>query len=84
MNHEHHVHEQDVPASAIIISCDTCVMRATAHCADCVVTHVLAPAPHERISFTDEEMVAMALLARAGMVPTLLHREADGTDSASG
>jgi hypothetical protein len=70
------------PATSITISCDSCMMRATAHCADCVVTHVVAPPPHERISFTDEEMVAMALLARAGMVPTLLHREADGSDPA--
>ena len=65
------------PLSTVTISCDSCVMRASAHCADCVVTHVLAPAPHEPISFTDEEMVAVRLLARAGMVPTLLHREAE-------
>lgn len=79
---ENRIDDQDAASSTITISCDTCIMRATAHCAGCVVTHVLAPAPHERISFTDEEMIAMALLARAGMVPTLLHREADGTDSA--
>jgi hypothetical protein len=71
----------DAPASSITISCDSCVMRGTAHCADCIVTHVLAPPPHERVTFTDEEMVAMALLARAGLVPTLLHREADAPDT---
>jgi hypothetical protein len=70
----------DAQASNITVSCDSCVMRGTAHCADCIVTHVLAPAPQERITFTGEERVAMALLARAGLVPTLLHREADGTD----
>ena len=74
----------DAPASNITISCESCVMRATAHCADCIVTHVLAPAPHERITFTGEERVAMALLARAGLVPTLLHREADGTNTTWG
>jgi len=31
----------------MIISCDTCCMRATALCADCVVTHVLSPAAVE-------------------------------------
>ncbi|MCU1502398.1 MAG: hypothetical protein JWM12_1752 [Ilumatobacteraceae bacterium] len=72
----------DAAASDITICCDSCIMRSSAHCADCVVTHVLAPAPHERISFTGEEMVAMTLLARAGMVPTLLHREADGNHPA--
>jgi hypothetical protein len=65
-------------ATAITISCATCVMQGTADCADCIVTHVLAPAPYEPLSFTEEEMVAVTLLARAGMVPTLLHREADG------
>ena len=68
----------DAQPTVITISCDTCVMQGTAHCADCIVTHVLSPAPHEPISFTEEEMVAVTLLARAGMVPTLLHREADG------
>jgi hypothetical protein len=74
----------DAQASSITISCDSCIMRATAHCADCLLTHVVAPAPHERISFTREEMDAMALLARAGMVPTLLHRDSDGGDPAWG
>lgn len=60
----------------ITISCDTCVMDGTAACADCIVTHVLAPAEREPIDFTDEELRVVTLLARAGMVPTLLHREA--------
>ncbi len=72
------MHHFDAQVSAITISCDSCVMRASAHCADCIVTHVLTPAPHEPTSFTDEEIAAVTLLARAGMVPTLLHREADG------
>lgn len=62
--------------SSIVISCDTCVMRHTAACADCVVTHLLAPAPAEPVAFDDGELRVVALLAAAGLVPTLRHREA--------
>jgi hypothetical protein len=61
--------------STIVISCDTCVMRATAACADCMVSHLLSPAPIEDVVFDDEEVRVVRLLARAGMVPTLRHRE---------
>ncbi len=59
---------------AITISCDTCVMQFSAHCADCIVTHVVSPAPSEQLYLTDEEVGVMARLVRAGLVPTLLHR----------
>jgi hypothetical protein len=52
------------------------VMLHTAACADCVVTHLLAPARRERVSFDDDELRVVRLLADAGMVPTLRHREA--------
>ncbi len=61
---------------SLVISCDTCVMDGTSACADCVVTHLLAPARREPMAFTDAELQAVALLAKAGMVPTLRHREA--------
>jgi hypothetical protein len=105
----------------ITISCDTCIMDGTAACADCVVTHLLAPAPYEhrladprRLTIPDDlhpddeidradaaeptrvdddgaaeerpsrsavvfdldELRAMRVLAEAGLVPTLRHREA--------
>jgi hypothetical protein len=60
----------------ILISCDTCVMRLTAACADCVVTHLLTPAPREAVDFDDDEWRVVHLLAAAGLVPTLRHREA--------
>lgn len=66
----------------ITISCDTCIMDGTAACADCVVTHLLAPAPHEHrlettaVVFDLDELRAMRVLAEAGLVPTLRHREA--------
>lgn len=60
-----------------VISCDTCAMDGTAACADCVVTHLLAPARREPLDFDEDELRAVQLLAAAGMVPTLRHREAD-------
>ena len=69
-------------AISLIISCDTCCMRATATCADCVVTHVLSPAASEAaatesVDLDDEEMRVVRLLVRAGMMPTLRHSETD-------
>lgn len=63
--------------TSLIISCDTCCMRATATCADCVVTHVLSPAAFESVALDDEEMRVVRLLVRAGMMPTLRHSETD-------
>jgi len=62
--------------STIVISCDTCIMSQTAACADCVVTHLLTPAQHEPMAFDEVELRAVRLLAAAGLVPTLRHREA--------
>lgn len=55
-------------------------MLGTATCADCVVTHLLSPARREVrgqvIVFDADELRAVELLAAAGLVPTLRHREA--------
>ena len=51
-------------------------MCGTATCADCVVTHLLSPALRERMTFDAAELRAVELLAAAGLVPTLRHREA--------
>jgi hypothetical protein len=63
--------------TSLVISCDTCCMRATAVCADCVVTHVLSPAPVDSVALDDEEMRVVRLLVKAGMLPTLRHSETD-------
>ena len=76
------MHRIDATASHINVSCDTCIMRFTAHCADCLLTHIISPAPKELVELDEVEQRAMALLARAGMVPTLLHRAADHPDPA--
>ncbi len=67
----------EVNATSLIISCDTCCMRATATCADCIVTHVLSPAEPESVALDSEEVRVVRLLVRAGMMPTLRHSETD-------
>lgn len=74
----------------ISISCDTCVMRATAACDDCLVTHLCgadsaggaiavgssSSREREAVVLDLDELRAVRLLASAGLVPTLRHREA--------
>ncbi len=60
--------------SPLVISCDTCVMRSTAACDDCLVTHMCGDAQQTAVVFNFEEQRALRLLANAGMVPTLRHR----------
>jgi ketopantoate hydroxymethyltransferase len=61
----------------ITIDCDSCSMRRTATCADCIVTHILSPAPVELMLVGDsEEARVVRLLEAAGMLPTLRFREA--------
>ena len=59
----------------LIISCDSCVLRDSSACADCLVTFVVADPP-KSMEFTDTELRAVELLAAAGLVPSLRHREA--------
>ena len=70
-------HNPTPTSTSLVISCDTCCMRGTATCADCVVTHVLTPASVESITLDDDEIRVVRLLVSAGMVPTLRHSETD-------
>lgn len=58
------------------IDCDECVMRATAACHDCVVTHLCERSGEEAVVLDLAEQRAVRLLAGAGLVPTLRHRAA--------
>ncbi|MEK7424201.1 MAG: hypothetical protein AAB131_10215 [Actinomycetota bacterium] len=61
--------------SVISISCDSCVMQHTSACSDCVVTFI-CDAADSAVMFDLAEQRAVRLLASAGLVPTLRHREA--------
>jgi hypothetical protein len=74
--------------TVLTITCDTCVMRHTDACADCLVSFLCDPARidatsmpvtvgrREAVVLDLDEVRAMRLLASAGLVPTLRHREA--------
>jgi hypothetical protein len=63
-------------SASITISCETCVMRESDACGDCVVSFLLDHDPNEAVVFSMEEARAVKLLASAGLVPTLRHRAA--------
>lgn len=62
--------------SVLSISCDSCAMRASHWCADCVVTFICDRSEHEAVVLDLAEQRAVRLLASAGMIPMLRHREA--------
>lgn len=67
-----------MPMEPIIITCESCVMRHSDHCDDCMVTFLCAADadPPEAVVFDLAEVRAVRLLAEAGLVPSLKHREA--------
>jgi len=68
--------------NSIIIDCQSCTMRATSACPDCLVTHLCESADpaveHSAVVFDLAEQRAVRWFAEAGMVPTLRHRAATG------
>lgn len=58
----------------LVINCDTCVMRETDACSDCLVSFMCGDPQESAVVFNLEEQRAVRLLANAGMVPTLRHR----------
>lgn len=66
----------------ITISCESCVMQHTSACDDCVVTFLCqhdllhGQSREQAVVFDMAEQRAVRLLAAAGLVPTLKHREA--------
>ncbi len=58
----------------LVINCDTCVMRETNACSDCLVSFMCGDTHETAVVFNLEEQRAVRLLANAGMVPTLRHR----------
>jgi len=57
----------------LTIDCSECVMRATEHCDDCVVSFVVGREPGEALVIDADEERAVRMLAKAGLVPRLRH-----------
>ena len=56
------------------ISCETCIMRASAACDDCVVSFFCNESSESAVVLNLDEQRTLRMLANAGMVPTLRHR----------
>ncbi len=61
------------------IDCDECVMQATSACDDCVVTFLCNREPDEAVVIDADEVRALRLLERAGLVPGLRLTRRTGT-----
>lgn len=58
----------------LVISCDTCVMRDTEACGDCMMSVLCEPVDSGAVILSLDELREIRLLAQAGLVPTLRHR----------
>lgn len=56
------------------ISCDTCAMRDTDACHDCVVTFLCSREADDAVVLDLDEHRALRRLAASGLVPELRHR----------
>jgi hypothetical protein len=61
----------------MVIDCDTCAMRDTDTCADCVVSFVVTDEPGALVVDL-AELRAIQVLGEAGLVPRLRHRATMG------
>jgi hypothetical protein len=62
----------------MVIDCDSCAMRHTDTCTDCVVSFVISAEPGEALVVDLAELRAIRLLGEAGLVPKLRHRATMG------
>ena len=66
-------HMSNTPDS-ITIDCDTCVMKATPTCNDCIVTYICDREVEQAVVVNLADYRAMKALAEAGLVPELRHQ----------
>ena len=58
----------------LVISCDTCIMRQTDACNDCMMSVLCDVEEFEAVVLNLQELRDIRVLAQAGLVPTLRHR----------
>jgi len=69
-------HTPRMTSHSLIIDCDSCIMRDTSACADCIVTHLCDDTHEGGLVIDAAEARAVRMLTRAGLAPALLHRRA--------
>lgn len=62
-------------APDLTIDCDTCVVRNTGACEDCLVTFICDRAPETAVVISLDEFRSMRMLSDAGLVPGLRHQD---------
>jgi RNA polymerase subunit RPABC4/transcription elongation factor Spt4 len=62
----------------ITVECESCVMRDTEACRDCVVTFLVDREPDDAIVIDADEARAMRMLEQAGLLPSLRFQERAG------
>jgi len=63
-----------VQNGSLVVSCDSCIMRASSACDDCVVSFFCDDSGSQGVVLDLEEQRTLRMLANAGLVPTLRHR----------
>ncbi len=69
-----HTPDPDQSRPVLMISCDTCIMRQTDACSDCMMSVLCDTEESEAVVLNLQELRDIRLLAQAGLVPTLRHR----------
>ena len=64
--------------STLTVDCDSCVMRGTDACDDCVVSYLLGREPDDAVVIDADEARALRMLEQAGLVPRLRFEDAAG------
>ena len=57
----------------LVISCDDCAMQHTSTCDDCMVSFILNREPGDAIVIDADEVRALRMLTRVGLVPKPRH-----------
>ena len=63
-----------VSTGSLVVNCDSCIMRASSACDDCVVSFFCDDSGAQAVVLDLEEQRTLRMLANAGLVPTLRHR----------
>jgi hypothetical protein len=75
--------EDRAMTEALTIDCDSCVMRHTSACDDCVVTFICNREPDEAVIIDVAEERALGRLIKSGLVPQLRHAPGRGEVSSA-
>ncbi|MGH9082689.1 MAG: hypothetical protein ACRDWN_05025 [Acidimicrobiales bacterium] len=62
----------------LTVDCDSCTMRSTDACDDCVVSYLLGREPDDAVVIDADEARALRMLEHAGLLPRLRFEDRTG------